>query len=142
MIKKVFPLIIMLSIFLTGCGEKKLDCSLSESINGVDINTHIVSNFKKKSLKSFKFEIENILVDYPKSASNYLSLIKKVYETYNKYEGVNVSFEEDDSKIKIIIDIDVDKMNDESKENFNLVDVSKDFSTIKSELISSGYVCK
>ena len=36
MIKKVFPLIIVCAIVLTGCGEKKLKCSTTEEVNGID----------------------------------------------------------------------------------------------------------
>lgn len=142
MMKKVFPLIIICVFLITGCGEKKLECNASDSSNGVELKTKIVAKFKKGLIKTLDMELDNNLENYSGSSQYYISVIKKVYDTYNDLEGVDVTFDEKDSNIKVIIKVDVDHMTGKSLEKFNFFDLNGEFKNLKSEFEAKGYTCK
>ena len=142
MIKKVFPLIIVCAIVLTGCGEKKLNCSKTEEVNGIETTVNFSGKFSKNKIKSFTLEMNNNLENYSKSVSYYKEMIKKVYGLYDGIEGIKLSFEEEDSKIIIKFDVDVSKLSDDDKKKFNLFNFEKDYQDIRLGYLAEEYTCK
>ena len=135
-------------LLLTGCGEKTLTCTNSESSSGIDMGQEAVIKFKGEKVSYVKLTID------AKATS---SLIKNNWSTFadtlgkqytdKKATGIKVTTKNDSKNYtyKISIEVDVNKAKDDDLKDYSLDGIAEKTSTykeVKESAEASGFKCK
>lgn len=127
--KLIVPALITL-VTLTGCGGKKLSCTMEQSSLGLENKTTIQFNFKEDKINSMKATIEMVLPDEYKDQKQ--DLIDEL-----KDSDENITVTETKNGIKATITGDSDQL-----EELGLDDETVNYEDVKKELEDQGYTCK
>lgn len=134
--KKAFGLVaVVLSIFLiTGCGSKKVSCSINLMGMGMDYVATFDGNDK----------VEKVAVETSVTASDkdeFNEGVKSAEETINnanKLDGVKASLKKSGLKITISLELDLNKITDETLEQLSMDSSIKDFAGMSSKDFKDG----
>lgn len=140
--KGIFCMIGMLC--LTGCGTKTLNCSMINDANEeLKMTQNIITTYKKDALTRMDMRI---IVDFSDNYASYSDdLEKNLKETYKDYEGkkgIQIDTKRKDKKVTLTFMADLEKMDNDTKKDFNLVGTGEKISEVKADLEQQGYTCK
>lgn len=142
--KKVACISLVSLLFLTGCGTKKLKCSMVNDANTeLKINQDVVIAFKKDKMVKVDMEtIVNLSDSYASYADELEENLKKEYEKYEKKEGLKINTTKKDKKVTLTFSADLEKIDDKTKEEFDFVGIEQTIDEVKKEFEGQGYSCK
>lgn len=140
--KGIFCMIGMLC--LTGCGTKTLNCSMINDANEeLKMTQNIITTYKKDALTRMDMRI---IVDFSDNYASYSDdLEKNLKETYQNYEGkkgIEINTKRKDKTVTLTFMADLDKMDNDTKKDFDLVGTGERLSEVKVDLEQQGYTCK
>jgi len=133
--KKFLFLIIMTTILITlsGCGKKTVTCEGNIIESDVASTVKVVGNFDNDKLKSQTIERLFDMTNYLQYAdiTTYYSSFQEEYEKFNEYEGITASVsKENDTTLKVVINIDLEKVDDETYQSLNIGNGSIEVSSV------------
>lgn len=135
-------------LVLTGCGNKTLTCTKTESNSGLDMTQEISIKFKGKKVTNMKVSVDSkATTDTIKNNWDmFVGILDAQYPESNE-EGVNITTQNNADKhtYKVSIDIDLNKASESALEEYDLdgvADVNSDIKTVKAAAEKSGYTCK
>ncbi len=140
--KGIFCMIGMLC--LTGCGTKTLNCSMLNDANEeLKMTQNIITTYKKDTLTRMDMRI---IVDFSDNYASYSDdLEKNLKDTYKNYEGkkgIKIDTKRKDKTVTLTFMADLDKMDNDTKKDFDLVGTGEKLSEVKADLEQQGYTCK
>ena len=140
--KGIFCMIGMLC--LTGCGTKTLNCSMLNDANEeLKMTQNIITTYKKDTLTRMDMRI---IVDFSDNYASYSDdLDKNLKDTYKNYEGkkgIKIDTKRKDKTVTLTFMADLDKMDNDTKKDFDLVGTGEKLSEVKADLEQQGYTCK
>lgn len=143
--KKYWRLIsIILMIFLlSGCGSKKITCSLNKDNEVIDSNLTVTLTYQKDNLK--KIKLNNILTisdTYKDNASSILNTYNEEYQNYKEQEGFSYKGVLKDNKVIINLDVDYIKASRDIKEKIGIMDYNSSKESLIKNYLNLGYTCK
>lgn len=135
---KVLVLVVMLCVFMTGCGDsgKKLSCKGKEGT----ADTEAIVKFKddKVSKVTIKSSTEANSKEEAKAAK---TILDTTYgPQFETIDGVSYKSEVKSKKVTMILDIDISKTTDDIKESYTTS--ASTYDEIKKEYEKKGYTCK
>lgn len=137
--KKVLVLGLACTLFLTGCGGKKLECSMEDKESGMTTKSEVSAKFKGDKVKNAKISYSIELTDDMKEyLDTFKSQIEKEYEEYNS-DGIKANVSVDGNKITAVVKMNADKMTEEELDEQG---VEGDYETIKTYFEELGFTCK
>lgn len=130
--------------FLTGCSKEKiLDCTISDNSTGIKMSQNVKSTFKKNKVKDIEIFISVEIEEKYKNYKNTLiNRVENEFSSYKNKDGVEFNTDENELGFSVKINADLDKMNDDSKEELDMIDTTGDYEKTKEALIADGYTCK
>lgn len=143
--KKRAQIILIVGIFcLTGCGRKTLNCSMQNDANEeIKITQNIITTYQKDVMKQMDMRI---VMDFSDHYAEYTDeLEKNLKETYKNYEdkaGIEINTDSKDKKVTLTFTADFNKMDKETKKDFDIVGTSQTMKEVRSDLEEQGYTCK
>jgi len=127
---------------LTGCSNKKLECTTTGTDIGKKVITNTEVSFKSGKVSRVKRKIEmNFEEIYTESLEAIFVPLKEEYDKLNEQEGMKVNLVKGDNTITIDLDMDVKKYAKNGNED-DVVDISLSRDDMKKSLESDGYTCK
>ena len=135
---------ILALLFTSGCGNtKELSCTMSDNANGMEMSQDVKVTFKKDTAKkldmSMKITLDDELKDY---ASEMEKEMKSEYASMEDAKGVTIKTSTKDNVVSLNVVADLDKMDDEAKEELDLAGKTETYDELKKSLEDQGYTCK
>ncbi len=143
--KKLFIVSIgCLSILMSGCSSsKELKCTMEQDAAGNTVAQNMVATFSGDKITKVDMEVETKLADeYVKYIDMFVTQIDSQFESYKGQNGIETKTTKKDNSVVFNMTIDVDKLDDESKDAIGIVDVNGSYKESKKALESAGYTCK
>lgn len=140
----VFIAVVMLGA-VTGCGDTKtLKCTMEESSDdSLKTSQVIEATFKKDTVTKITMTTQVKVSD---EYASYLSLMKSSleseFEEYQDQKGITVAIDAKDNTLSAKITADLDKMDEETKEELDMVDNTASYDEVKQSMEEEGYTCK
>lgn len=132
--------------FLTGCGQstKTLSCSMEDSSSeDMKMTQTVEAKFNGDEVENIEMvstiEVSGIYVDYVDTLQESL---EEEFEIFKNKDGVTFKTENKDNVVKAIIKADLTKMDEDTKEELNMVDTSGSYEETKKQMEEEGYTCK
>ena len=138
--KKYLVVLVAMLLVVTGCGGKKLTCTLEET--------------DQKSTVAMEFDKENVVTKIKMTVSvpleNELTAEEKEYmESYMgimcaafDYDGVSCETKTGSKSVDVVITMDMDKMDQDTKDDMGYSKEEATYDAMKKSLEESGYTCK
>lgn len=142
--KKMFLLVIlMISLFVTGCDKKQtLTCTKSEDTTGMNVKTTTTTNFVNDSIQTIQMKIDMKLdSSYEAYRDNIKKGLEDQYKSYKDEDGVTYQVTAEEDFIHFTLTIDNKKISDSTRESLKLSGSEK-YQTNKETLEKEGYTCK
>lgn len=143
--KKLFIISLgCLAMLMTGCSSnKELNCTIDQSAAGNTVSQNMVATFSGDKITKLTMKVETKLADeYVPYIDTFVSQIDAQFENYKDKKGITTNTTKEDSSVIFDMTVDVDKMDDESKDALGIVDVTGSYNESKKALASAGYTCK
>ena len=143
--KKIIVLIVMISLLcLTGCSQDNLVCKMSNDENeGLKISQNIIIGFKDNKMeKIYLKSIIDLSNNYAKYADELATNLKNQYKDYEGKSGFEMKTSKSAEKITFMLKANLNKMDENTKNSFDLVSIGEDKAQIKNGLEAQGYECK
>lgn len=141
-----YTTILVFIILLTGCGKKSVECSGDVTQNDLTASIKVFGDFDKDKLVKQKIEMKFDLTNYLQYADidSYYDGFKNQYDKFNEYDGISTKVEKDESSVLVIVEMDLEKINEEAYKELNLGSGSVEISSKKfqSELEDMNLTCK
>lgn len=113
-------------LFISGCGDKKLVCTQSQSDDGYDVKVTMTTSFNSKNIAT-KVDMDTVATfDEETAATQYYTLMESVA---NEQEGAKIK--QDGKKVTLTMTSEPD----EDDADINYTDARKKFE-------DEGYTCK
>lgn len=145
---KLFALAIVCLLLATGCGEKTLTCTNTQSANGLEMGQEVVMKFKKDKVNYVKMTINaKATSDTIKQNWNlFATTLSGQYSDVNK-EGVKLTTKNDEKNhtYKISLEVDLDKASEDALAEYDLDGIANKDSSLKDVKKSAeedGFTCK
>lgn len=130
--------------FMTGCGSSKtLTCTKSEVEDSMNVNSSIKvsfdeNNIAKRAVGTMEMKVPD---EYLKLASinDLANMLTEEFADYNN-KGMKVDTKTSGNTIIVTMDMNVDDLSSDLKDEYNLTDSSYD--SVKASFESDGYTCK
>lgn len=136
--KKLF-IVILLMLFLTGCGNKKLKCEKEEVVGDNKYKTTLNFEFKDDKVENYKMFMEVTL-----SKNNlpnfeyYYNSFEETFKEYNDRDGATLKLEKTENSYSALVTIKPSKYNRMIK----LFDKNLNYEDTKIYYENTGYICK
>ena len=139
--KKISSLIIALVVIfsLTGCGEKKVTCTMNDG----EAQSKIVTTFKGKEVTNIVME-NTAKVDADEVDNDYL-MYQATANTFKDQTGINVSASKGKESVTLKIEMQPSKMDESLLDSMDIT--TEDFKNTSVEdyvndMTEQGYTCK
>ena len=138
--KKYLLVLIIMLLVVTGCGEKKLTCTLEEDgqkatvtakFGKDDIVTDVTMNM------SMPFEKE-LTAEEKEQMESYMGIVCAAFD----YEGITCDTKMKDKSVDVVVEMNMAKMDAETKEEMGYTDAEGTYDAMKKGMEESGYTCK
>lgn len=148
--KKLIFLGLVSLLILTGCGTKEetLTCTNNQTQNGVSVDQNITMTFKNSKINLVKMVVDSKAKDdnLKENWSVFVSAMDKQYKD-KKEEGITLKVNNDEKNYsyKISLDIDLEKVSNDSLKEYNLTSITKSNESLKEVQKSAekeGFKCK
>lgn len=130
MSKKIILALVIGLFAVTGCGNKKLTCKMSDSANGMDMTSIVNVTFDGDKMEKVEMIIDITIPDEYKDQKD------EFIEQYKKLAGEDTDVSETSDGIRI-------KMvgNEDNYEELGIKDTKVSLDELKKELTDMGYEC-
>ncbi len=139
--KKILIVFVAFLLFaVTGCGEKKLTCTMTEDGQTMEVVMNFDKNDEIKTATmnmTMPFE-EELTEEEQEQVNSYMGLVCSMYN-YDEVE-CNVNTTAKESKVNIVIDFA--NMSDETKEALGYSGEGSKYDEIRKSAEEDGYTCK
>lgn len=147
---RLFGLVALVALLATGCGEKKLVCTMSDDAGGLGITMD-----EKMTVKFKNDKVSSVNMNVTAKVEN--EELKTYWSTFateftNEYpetdkDGLKVSTKSDDKNytFSVNVDVDVEKASKEDLEKYDLdslLEETGNMDEIKKSLEDGGFNCK
>ena len=142
--KKSIILIIGCLIFLvTGCGDKKLDCTKKQEVSGNTVQQNIIVSFSGDKVSKIEKEIETQLNEqYAEYSDIFVTQIENQFQDYKNKKGITTNITTKDNSVIFSLVINVDEMDTESKNVIGFMNPESNYNDAKKNLEENDYMCK
>lgn len=133
-----------LLLLVSGCGNTKvLKCTMSDSTDGMELSQTIKATFKKDAVTKMDMEMKMTVDDEFKDyIDDMADGLKSEFSNLEDQKGVNISTDTNGNVVTFKMTADLSKMDDEAKEELDMVGTSETYDQAKKELEEEGYTCK
>ena len=147
---KLFGIITIMVLFLTGCGNdnKTLSCTLSEDQDGVTMGQTMEIDFENDKMSYVTMSIDTKATDslYEENWDLFSNMMASQFEEVEK-DGFKITTtnDSDNKTFSVIIEVDPKKASTDDLDEYSLEDIVGDDSTydeLKNDLEEEGYTCK
>ena len=138
--KKYLVVLVAMLLVVTGCGGKKLTCTLEQA----DQKSTVAMEFNKDNVvtdikMTISVPLEKELTDEEKQyMESYMGLMCAAFD----YEGVTCKTDMSSKKVDVVIDMDFGKMSKETLAELDFDAEATSYDAMKKSLEESGYTCK
>ena len=138
--KKYLVVLVAMLLVVTGCGGKKLTCTMEEDGQTAKTVVEFDKNDKAKKVNMtmtmpFEEELSKEEMEYMES---YMGLMCAAFD----YEGVTCKTDMSSKKVDVVIDMDFGKMSKETLAELDFDAEATSYDAMKKSLEESGYTCK
>lgn len=138
--KKYLVVLVAMLLVVTGCGGKKLTCTLDETDQKSTVamefdKDNVVTNIKMTVSVPLEKELTAEEKEYMES---YMGLMCAAFD----YEGVTCKAETGSKSVDVVINMDMKKMDDATKDEMGYSKEEATYDAMKKSLEESGYTCK
>ena len=133
---------------LTGCGEKTLECTLTEEDDYMKMVQTMSLTFKDDQITNAKMSIDTTVKseNAQENWSDFVDMMESQYEETDA-DGVKVTTEEDadNYSFNLTVEADITKASEETLAEYDLADFADNAGTYeenKEEAEANGFVCK
>lgn len=130
-----------LLLLLSGCGKKTLSCNKVTDYTDMKTDHTVTLYFKGDSLVRYKFKANVILSGEKASLGEEMMGYDVNFKNLKPEKAVSFSTEKSDDGFIFKADVNVSKLDQNSKENVPLINYNNSFDEIKSDLEDNGYIC-
>jgi len=144
--KKVLVFGLVCTLFLTGCGGKKLTCTMSETEEGNTMEEKIVLTFDKegkeiqKGSRSLRISVDE---EYAELLSYAAESAEEEFEDIKDFAKVDIK--SSDNSLKVEVSYNTKGLTEDQLEALEDAEVyasEVSYDEMKEELTESGYTCK
>jgi len=146
--KKKFMLcvpVLALGLLTSGCGNTKvLECTMTDdSSNGMEMTQTVKATYKKDSLTKMDMTMK-VTVD--EEYEDYMDMLEasltSEFENLEGKKGIKIDTNTKNNVLTFSLVADIDKMDEETKEELNMVEGTETYEEAKEGLEADGYTCK
>lgn len=143
--KKIF-LLILLILFLTGCGDKNLKCTKIKKEDNYNMREIVKLKYDNdgEKIKSGKIHtVFDISDEYVDNIEVLTELFKSEFEDLTSI-GINTNIEEKREQIIVDIEYDVEKLNEEQIDKLldSQLYFEENINKVERDYVNNGYVCE
>ena len=138
--KKYLVVLVAMLLVVTGCGGKKLTCTMEESGETAKVVIDFDKNNKASNINmkmSMPLE-EELSKEEKEMMQSYMGLMCAGFD----YEGVKCTTDLGSKSVDVVIDMDFKKMSNEAKEALEFEPNETSYDDMKKSLEEAGYTCK
>lgn len=138
-------LAVVLVGFATGCGgsSKTLTCTKEEKATGMDMKQTVNLSFENDNIKKLEIiQDANVSESYSSYMKELETSLKSAFATYEDTKGFTLDTSTKGNTIKISLVADFSKMDEDAKQNLDIVDTKAKLSDAKKAFEDQGYKCK
>lgn len=138
--KKYLLVLVVMLLVVTGCGGKKLTCTMEEDGQTAKIVAEFDKNDKAKNVKmNMTMQSEEEMTDEEQEyMKTYMELMCSAFD----YEGVTCEVKTDKKAVDLVIEMNFAKMSAETKEELDFSEEESTYDAMKKNFEESGYTCK
>ncbi len=131
-------------LFSTGCKkERVLECTKNEEQSGIQMNETVKITFKGNNVENVNSSVDAVLGDTYKNYKNlFITTIESQFKNYKDLKGVDIKVSDTDDTVTATLNADLNKMDDDAKNKFNIVDTKANYEKTKESLEKQNYSCK
>lgn len=131
-------------LFSTGCKkERVLECTRNEEQSGIQMNETVKITFKGNNVENVNSSVDAVLGDTYKNYKNlFITTIESQFKNYKDLKGVDIKVSDTDDTVTATLNADLNKMDDDAKNKFNIVDTKANYEKTKESLEKQNYSCK
>ena len=131
-------------LFSTGCKkERVLECTKTEEQSGIQMNETVKITFKGNNVENVNSSVDAVLGDTYKNYKNlFITTIESQFKNYKDLKGVDIKVSDTDDTVTATLNADLNKMDDDAKNKFNIVDTKANYEKTKESLEKQNYSCK
>ena len=128
----------------TGCKkERVLECTKNEEQSGIQMNETVKITFKGNNVENVNSSVDAVLGDTYKNYKNlFITTIESQFKNYKDLKGVDIKVSDTDDTVTATLNADLNKMDDDAKNKFNIVDTKANYEKTKESLEKQNYSCK
>lgn len=134
-------IILLLLVFITGCKNKQLSCSMEKIVSENVVSYEVNANFDKNRINNMHFKMQTTVADkYIDYAHILEQEILDNYQDFQNKEGIKINTSRNNNNVILDIDIDFSIFNEELKKDLG-INSDSNYKDAKKSLESSGYIC-
>lgn len=143
--KKVLLFGLCCTLFLTGCGSKKLTCTKTETEEGLKMSTEVKFNFDSKgeAIKKGNFLGKaEVIEEYIKYIDEVKEILEEGYKDIKDVASIEITTK--DNTVTVKGKYDTSKLTEDQKDELYYSDLYDfgNYDEVKSEYEEMGYTCK
>lgn len=132
-----------LAMLATGCGSKKLNCTMEQDSMGNKISQNIVATFSGDEISKLDMEVETKLADaYVEHIDMFATQLESQFESLKDKKGITTKTTKKDNSVIFTVNIDVKSMDEDAKDALGVVNTKGSYKDSKKQLEAQGYTCK
>lgn len=148
---KLLLVVVMVAVLTTGCGTKKLSCSMDQSMMGLNMGLNVSFKFKNEKVNHLAMTI-TVKAENDTIKQGWSDAVASLNEQYKdeSLEGIKLSTKNDDKNYTytVTLDVDLNKAKKEDLKKYDLddfYDIAKektDIEEVKKSAESNGFKCE
>ena len=129
---------------LSGCGSKTLKCTRENNYNDeMKMNQELKVSFENNKVTKLKLDTKVILNnDYAEYKDTFKTQLEDEFKEIKEAEVFKYSSKDNNDVFVFTIEENVNKMNKETKDKFNIINPEQSYDEAKKEFENNGYTCK
>lgn len=129
---------------LSGCGTKTLVCSRNNDYNEeMKMNQTVKAAFKNNSVSKLSMEMNIELGEnYLEYKEELKTSVEDEFTNFKDVKGITYSTKDTSNGFTFNLEANIDKLDNESKQNLDIINTEQSYSDAKAEFESEGYTCK
>ena len=135
---------VMSACILTGCGSKVLECSRNNDYSEeMKMNQTIKTTFKKDKITKLSMDMDVKLNEtFIEYRDELKASIEEEFSNLKDTKGIEYATKDTEDGFKFNLDADINKLDDNAKDQLDLVNTEQSYEDAKAEFESEGYTCK
>ena len=132
------------TILLTGCGSKTLECTRENNYSDeMKMNQTVKATFEKKHVTKLSMNMDIELGEnYLEYKDELKTSVEDEFANLKDAKGIEYSTKDTTNGFTFQLDADINKLDQTTKENLDLINTEQSYDDAKAEFESEGYTCK